>query len=161
MTELSLLIENIQKEFSDGCPNGSLLEWDLDRFFQPLQLLFSSSEVKNNTDFNYSYCNSLDIDLGKSSDGKKVFVMSLKISFIANVYTVYITEYKSNKRRGKVIHIEECEKYPSAIVKIRSFMKEQGFSEISDNDLGHYVENVDLELSERATVDKCLFDDFE
>lgn len=160
MTALSILIGDIQRKFSNGCPNGFLLEWDANRFFQDLLSLFLGFKVTNDTDFNYSYCNSFDIELGKNNEGK-IFVLTLKISFIIDAYTVHITRYSSNQRAGNVISIEGCLEYSGAVEKVRSFMEAQGFIEVQDDDMAHFVENVELELAERATVGKCLFDDFE
>ena len=160
MTVLSMLVENIQRKFSNGCPNGFLLGWDVNRFFKSLLSLFVGFKVINDTDFNYSYCNSYDIELGTGEDGK-MFILTLKASFIADTYTIHVTKYSKNKRSGKVIHIEEYREYAGEVVKARSFMEEQGFIEILDDDMELFVENVDLELAERATVGKCLFDDFE
>lgn len=156
----SMLIRDIQRKFSNGCPNGYLLGWDVNRFFKPLLSLFAGFRVINETDFNYSYCNSYDIELGIGED-EKIYFLTLKASFIADIYTVHVTGYSKNKRRGKVVDVMKFPEYEKQIERARSFMNGQGFMEILDEDMELVVESVDLELAEHATLGKCLFDDFE
>lgn len=155
-----MLLEDIQKKFSNGCPNGFLLGWDVNRFFQSIQSLFAGFKVTNDTSFDYSYCNSYVIELGKNAD-EEIFVLTLKISFIIDAYTLHLTRYSSNKRTGKVISFESFSEYSMVVEKVKCFMEEQGFIEIQHNDMECLVNNVELELSEQATLGKCLFDDFE
>lgn len=60
MTKDEIILE-IQRKFKNACPSGILLEWDRNRFYDLLLPLFVGYKVKNQTDFNYSYCNSFDI----------------------------------------------------------------------------------------------------
>lgn len=158
MTLLNTLVADIQKMFFDGCPNGFLLKWDVNRFFQSLVSLFAGFKVINETDFNYSYCNSYEIELAENGE---IFILTLKASFIADAYTVHLTKYSSNRRRGIVVPYEEYPEYAEEIKKSKAFFKENNFVEVENDEIDSFVENIDLELADRATVGKCLFDDFE
>ncbi len=160
MTILNVLIIDIQKKFSNGCPNALLLGWDRNRFFQIFLSLFVGFKVINETDFNYSYCNSYEIELGKNVCDE-IFILTLKVSFIVDAYTIHVTKYSSNRRTGVVIPYEECLEYVDEIGKAKTFLEGKEFIEIQDNEMDIFLENIDLELAEKATVGKCLFDDFE
>jgi len=159
MVTLYNLISDIQNKFSEGCPNGFLLEWDVNRFFHALLSLFDGYKVINDTDFNYSYCNSYDVELGED-ENNDVFILTLKASFISDAYTIHITRYSSDRRNGVVIPYENCLEYESEIAKVKGFIENEGFVEVQSNEMDVVVENVELELAGPATVGKCLFDDF-
>lgn len=152
------LISEIQKKFKNSCPSGMVLGWDRNRFYN-LLVLFIGYNVKNQTDYNYSYCNSFDIEMHSRGRSDQFYKVTLKISFIVDAYAVHLTVYSKNKKRGKVI---PCERVPEAqlvIEKIKHFMGKNGLQEI-DDDFNIIVPNVELELAEIATIGKCLFDDF-
>ena len=152
------LISEIKEKFRTSCPNGMLLQWDRNRFYSSFSSLFIEYNIKNQTDFNYSYCNSFDIEMLSRGDAGEFYRIALKISFIVDAYTVYLIQYSKNKKKGKVI----CEKNIEAqlcIEKIKHFMEKKGFQEIND-EFDIVVPDVKLELAEIATVGKCLFDDF-
>jgi len=154
------LIDEIKKMYLDGRPNGFLLEWDVNRFFEELVLLFIDHKVSNDTDFNYSFCNSYNIALGNTSDNEK-YVLTVKASFIADSYIVHITRYSKSKRNGKVVSIEECQEYASELALVREFMTKKGFVETPRNMIDLHVDGIELELAELATLGKCLYDDYE
>jgi len=160
MMALNTLIIDIQKKFSDGCPNGFLLGWDINRFFQSLISLFVGFKVINDTDFNYSYCNSYEIELGEN-ESDEIFILTLKVSFIVDAFVLHVTRYSSNRRSGKVIHFDECSEYAGEIKKAKIFLVGKGFVEMQNDDMESVVDGVHLELAEIPTVGKCLFEDFE
>jgi len=153
-------IESIQNAFSNGCPNGALLGWDANRFYESLTKLFYEFSISNETDFNYSYCNSYDIAVGNGEQGEN-FVITVKISFIIDAYRMQLTEYSKDKKSGKVIDFEDLNEGTRFAENVRSFFEDRGFTEVADEELTHIVENVHLELADLATVGKCLFDDYE
>jgi len=153
-------IENIQNAFSDGCPNGSLLGWDANRFYEPLVKIFNGLSVSNETDFNYSYCNSYDIALSTGTQGE-IFIVTIKVSFIIDAYRMQLTEYSKDKKAGRVIEFEGLSDSLYFVDNVRSFFADRGFIEIADEALNNKIEDVQLELADVATVGKCLFDDYE
>jgi len=153
------LISEIQRRFKSSCPNGVLLKWDRNRFYDSLLQLFVGYKVKNQTDFNYSYCNSFDVEMNARGASGQFYKLTLKISFIVDAYTLHLTEYSNDKKRGKVISSEGITEVLFIIKKIKQFMEQKGFQEIYD-DMNVVVPNVELELAKTATIGKCLFDDF-
>ena len=154
------VLESIKKAFSNGCPNGFLLGWDEKRFFERLSALLSGTKVINNTDFNYSYCNSFEVLLDELEE-KEHFVLTVKVSFVADFFCVYLTKYTRNKRNGEVVDVSQSEDFSELFGKVESFFAGEGFRMLNDNEMNNVVDGVDLELAEDATVAKCLFDDFE
>ncbi len=154
------IIQQVQSLYKNGIPNGILLGWDTARFHNQLTSLFERLIILNETDFNYSFCNSYTIELGKDS-GDNVYILTLKASFIVNAYTIHVTKYSSNKRVGKVIQEDHLLQYTKYIERARSFFENQGFIEITSDDMDCAVNDVTLELAEKPTLGKCLFDDFE
>lgn len=153
------LIRDINNAYSTAIPNGFLLGWDENRFFTELKFLFSDLKVINTTDFNYSFCNTYEIDLGEK--GNTSFILTLKISFIANAFVLYVTEYSKNLKYGKVLFQEESDEQLEYLNRVQNFMFEKGFIEPSNEDLDVIIQDVHLELADISTIDKCLFDDFE
>ncbi|MCL7422221.1 MAG: hypothetical protein M8364_15085 [Methylobacter sp.] len=152
------LISEIQSKFTPSCPNGMLLGWDRNRFYDLISSLFVGYKVINQTDFNYSYCNSFDIEIGRSPIGQ-IYVLTIKISFIVDAYTVHVTEYSRDRNRAKLVQGEEVPETKHKIEKIKRLMEQKGFQEIND-EFNDIVSGVELELAEEATIGKCLFDDF-
>lgn len=159
MGDLDAIIREVQVRYSEGCPNGILLRWDIDRFYQDLLKIFSDYKVSNETDFNYSYCNSYDVFLRKDEKSRS-WVLTIKASFIYDAFTLHITRYKSS-RGGDVVPLHQCAEFASAITRARSFFSAKGFREINASEMGIEIKGVNLELAKVATVGKCLFDDFE
>ena len=154
------LVLTVRKIFGESCPNGIILDWDEDRFFPPLTRLCADCRVVNDTDFNYSYCNSFEIE--PIADLREhVCVVTFKASFILDVYSLHLTKYSEDRRHGEVVvELEHAELIP-IVEKIRRFAEEQGFQEISETDHDVVIDGISLELSDVATLGKCLFDDFE
>lgn len=154
------LISEIQRKFKNSSPSGMVLGWDRNRFYDLLLPLFVGYNIKNQTDFNYSYCNSFDIEMHTRRSFGRFCRVTLQISFIVDAYIVYHTAHSKGKKRGKGIPSERISEAQLHIEKIKQFMKQKGFQEIND-EFDTIVPNVELELAEIATIGKCLFDDFQ
>ena len=159
MTDLQKIVGAIQARYSKAYPNGILERWDLNRFYQDLIEIFPDYKITNETDFNYSYCNSFDIRR-RQDECKNIYVLTVKVSFIYDAYTMHITAY-ANHRIGHVVPIPEYGKYSYEVERVRRFFNERGYREIQPDEMGIEVRGVALELAGVATVGKCLFDDFE
>jgi hypothetical protein len=85
MTRDKLVLE-IQRKFKNSCPSGILLGWDKNRFYDLLLPLFVGYKVKNQTDFNYSYCNSFDIEMHSRRPSGRFCRVTLHIRFIVDTY---------------------------------------------------------------------------
>jgi hypothetical protein len=153
------LISEIQRKFRHSCPSSMVLGWDRNRFYDLLLSLFVGYKVKNQTDFNYSYCNSFDIEMHLKRPSGRFCRVTLQISFIVDAYIVYHTAHSKGKKRGKGIPSERISEAQLHIEKIKQFMEQKGFQEIVD-EFDIIVPDVELELAEIATIGKCLFDDF-
>lgn len=159
MVELASIIEEIQRSYSESYPNGLLEGWDTKRFSQILELIFSDCKFSNQTDFNYSNCNSYDVELGESEDDGYL-VLTIKISYICDAFSLHVIRY-INRKCGGVIPLHNCNEYLDKMVATRNVFLGKGFREIKPDEMDIEVEGVELELAEVATVGKCLFDDFE
>jgi hypothetical protein len=153
------IISEIQRKFKSSCPSGILLRWDRNRFYDSLVPLLAGYKVKNQTDYNYSYCNTFDIELNTIGSSGQRYKITLKTSFIVDGYAIHLTEYSNNRKQGKVIPVESVHEALFVIEKIKAFIEQRGFQKI-DNEFNTAVPGVDLELAEIATIGKCLFDDF-
>lgn len=134
--------------------------WDEDRFMESVKRICRDSKVVNNTDFNYSYCNCFDIESNLNHD-EHDFVVTFKTSLVADAYSLHVTRYSKNRRSGKVVQEDECDELLSVVANLREFAHQQGLREISCAEHDIVVAGVSLELSDVATLGKCLFDDFE
>lgn len=155
------IVSEIQRKFRNSCPSGMLLGWDKNRFYDLLLSLFVEYNVQNQTDFNYSYCNSFDIEMRTRRPSGQLCKVTLKISFIVDAYIVYHTALSKGKKRKKVIPCERISEAQLHIEKIKQFMEQKGFQEIMDDEYDIIVPSVELELAEIATIGRCLFDDLE
>jgi len=160
MGSVDRLIADIEKAFSEGPPNGFLLGWQRDRFFPSLQSSFRDCAVTNDTDYNYSYCNSFEIEPDPSGKEGNL-VITLKMSHVADVYSVHVTKYSRDKRRGNVVPCGVDPIVSELCERVHQFAADKGFQEIDERLTDMKIPGVDLELAEEATVGKCLFDDFE
>lgn len=153
------IVSKIREAFSQGVPNGFLLDWDRERFYSSLVREFKGCRVINDTDFNYSFCNTYELDgLGSS---KEDYVITIKISFVADAYTVYVTKYWDSRRKGKVVPDELVPEIGCSVSDVKIFFKKMGFEEVDGEMMDVEIPDVQLELAETATIGKCLFDDFE
>ena len=154
------LVAAVQEMFRDSCPNGSKLGWDRNRFFYCLVNLCTDCKVMNCTDFNYSYCNSFEIEpnIGWQEHS---YVLTFKISFVSDVYSLHVTKYSKDRKTGKVVEESECAALIPTIAVVRQFAANSEFLEMQVKDHDVIVAEVLLELSDIATLGKCLFDDYE
>ncbi len=156
-----MLVTEIKKKFnSEFTPNGILLNWDRNRFYSDLQLLISEHEILNQTDFNYSFCNSFDIKINAKKNHGEIYKLTLKISFILDFFSTHLTRYVSYGRMGKVVSIDSVSEAKLICDKLKSYLSEMGFEELSVDAVDVEVPGVQLELAQKATIGKCLFDDF-
>lgn len=154
------LVFEVRKKFAESRPNGVVLEWDENRFFLPLKELFENCKVVNCTDFNYSYCNSYEIEPIPQPQ-EYDYVLTFKTSFVLDVYSLHIARYSKDRKSGQVVKDDEYAALLPTISKVRLFAERQGFQEVNGRDQDVIVDGVSLELSGVATLGKCLFDDFE
>ncbi len=160
MKSIEVIIELIQEVFDQSTPNGVLLGWNENRFMEPISRICSGTKLVNNTDFNYSNCNSFDIELDPSYD-EHLCRITFKASFVADAYSLHVTRYAKDQRSGKVVPEDECEQLVLVIERLRKFADQKELREISCLEHDMVVAGVSLELSKVATIGKCLFDDFE
>jgi hypothetical protein len=153
------LTKAVQDSFKSGVPNGIALGWDRGRLFCKFKKRFSNFTVFNDTDFNYSFCNRFEIEL--LNEGKTSYTVTARFSFIAPVYSVHATQYCSSKSIGHVISESEDSTVLLLTREVCEFAKSEGFVRFKSEMSSIIVEGVTLELSEYATLGKCLFEDYE
>ena len=160
MSTIAMLVEDVRRAFRFGIPNGLKLNWNADRFFPQIKRICEKCHVVNGTDFNYSYCNSFDVEPTEMEGGNR-YVLNVKFSFIAPAYSIHTTKYSRDKKLGRVVQESERPAILSLAHSVRDFAKQAGFQEVDGRSHDIVVDGVQLELSEVATLGKCLFDDFE
>lgn len=155
------VIKDIQMAFKDGVPNGILLGWDEDRFYQDLLILTQRGEIVNRTDFNYSFCNTYYYH-HSNKHSKTQEKATLQISFVSNVFQIYwdksLKHSSSMARRIKEPENNESKEWEKAV---KGFMKQRGFEEFLIDWYNLPIDGIELELSEKdeVTVGKCLFEE--
>jgi hypothetical protein len=161
MTDVNVhdLIRAVQNSFQSGVPNGFVLGWNPDRLFDKFKMFFSEYCVFNCTDFNYSFCNRFEIE--PAYQGDVCYTVTAKFSFIAPVYSVHSTKYWNSKSEGCVVPETEDSTICFLTQAVCEFAKKEGFVEFVSEMNKILVEGVALELSEDATLGKCLFEDYE
>ena len=159
LIELSSVIEKIHLKYSDSYPNGIQAGWDMNRFFKALILIFSGYKLTNQTDFNYSFCNSYDVVLDKNTDGSSS-MLTIKVSYICDVFSLHMTRH-GNRRKTQFVPLNSCNEFKNKAELARAFLIDKGFREIQPEEMDVEIDGIELELAEIATVGKCLFDDFE
>ncbi len=160
MKSTDQLVQEVRKQFGESCPNGTLLAWNENRFFPSLTKLCAECKVNNCTDFNYSYCNSFEIEPSVTLK-EHVYIVTFKTSFVLDVYSLHVTRYSKDRRHGKVVREQECADLMPIMETIRQFAEREGFQELRSTDHDVIIDGISLELSDVATLGKCLFDDFE
>ena len=160
MKSTDQLVLEVRKIFGESCPDGNLLAWDENRFLPSLTKLCTDCKVVNSTDFNYSYCNSFEIESNVNLP-EHVYILTFKTSFILEAYSLHVTRYSMDRKRGKVVAEDECVELTPIIGIVKQFAEKEGLQEIGDTDHDVVIDGISLELSDVATLGKCLFDDFE
>jgi len=160
MNDINEIINSIQEVFKDEIPNGIKLGWDRTRHFSTVKNLCTKYEIKNCTDFNYSFCNAYEIlvirDL-KHFD----YTLTVKISFIIKAYIIFLSRYSKNTNKGGLIDIKLHSEAQQLYEDIKCHFDNIGFYEIDDSIINKQVSNVQLELADIVTIENCLFDDYE
>lgn len=153
-------INTVREKFSNGVPNGWLLNWDSERFSKELKELSNEFEFINSTSFDYAFCNSYNLFF-PSQASENYEMATIEISFIVDAYQIFWTEYFDYGKRGKVIPATTSKKSKAVEIRIRSFLNEKGFTDCLLDWSEINIQNIQLELSEKATLGKCLFVDYE
>lgn len=154
------IVSLVQSTFGYSFRNVSKHDWDRNRFFHSLVKLCGGCKIVNGTDFNYSYCNTFEIE-PKVQPDEYSYVLTFKTSFVADVYSLHVTRYSKDRSTGKVVSENELPTLIPTIAILRQFAVAAKFQEMEGSDHDIIVEGVSLELSDVATLGKCLFDDFE
>ena len=160
MENIEVVIQKIKNAFSRGVPNGLLLGWQQNRHYDDIVHIAKPYRVTNDTDFNYSFCNSYNVDFNCDSSNY-VYVITLKISFIADVYSIHVTRYTRDKKKGRLIHVFPDAGLSILMQTVHGCMQDKGFVVLKNESLDLELDDLELELAEVATIGKCLFDDFE
>lgn len=160
MEQVEQILLEVKSAFKVAPPNGDILGWDRERYYKDFARLAEICKVSNDTDFNYSFCNSYNAEF-KTNKDSYIYVVTVKISFITNVYSIHVTQYSRDKKSGKVVSVYPHLELTLLIKKITSYLLGKGFMALKAEWADLKVNGVSLELSEEATLGKCLFDDFE
>ena len=139
-----LLVERIRSSYRQGVPNGYANGWAEDRFESALKSRLPAYTVSNCTSFDYAACNTYEIDV---LDDPRRYCATLKISFIADCYVLYLGLLKRISASNAQLHFE-----PSAEA-IHDLLKGNGFSVLTGEQLGQPVPDVTLALSTNPTVE--------
>lgn len=159
MNKMKNWVHVIQVFFSNDKSDGISLSWDRRRFFDNFEKSLAPYEVINNTDFNYSYCNSFDLRVPETIiEGS--YIITLKLSFVVNAFVLFVTWYSPDFRRGRVVSVDDLPQLSKLYEKVRHFAVANGFDEVPDSWLEIPIENVQLQLASVPNLDNCLFDDF-
>jgi hypothetical protein len=159
---LDSILANVNEAFKNGVPNGSLLGWDYERFWQNLIKLTEIGEVLNVTDFNYGFCNTY-FYYYPSKKIKCYEMATFEISFVSDVFQIYWTKYSDYGKSGNVIESPENDESKEWEKRVRNFIQQKGFEECLTEWYNLPIEGVELELSgkDQVTLGKCLFVDYE
>jgi hypothetical protein len=160
---LDKIIRDVKDAFKNEHPNGMLLGWDDERFYQELSDLTKKGELVDQTDFNYSFCNTFSYYYYPFDKDKNYEMATLKISFVSNVFDIRWWKYRNRGRSPRII--ESPENYVSKEweQQVKAFFEKKGFVKCLPEWHSLHIEGIDLELSEKGkvTLGKCLFDDYE
>lgn len=147
------IINDIFKSFSKGYPNGYSLGWDEDRYIIELRSRFSDWSIENQTSFDYAFCNTVFFYNNKTLPD---IGLTVKFSFIHPSFIMYFSEYNKKAKFYKPTSFF-CNRTAN---QVRNFMNAKGFSEVKVEILNVILPDVDLQLADIATIEKCLFDDY-
>ena len=90
---LDYLKTMIFKTFSDGIPNGWLLEWDQSRYFSEITTAALPFDCWNYTSFDYSFCNNYVVEI-PSDHADKEWSLTVLISFTFPVYSMHWNRFR-------------------------------------------------------------------
>jgi hypothetical protein len=150
----------VRTAFADGPPNGWLLGWPEDRGFDEFSRMAAPHKPTNHTSFDYAFCNHFDVRVDEP-DANGYVVLTLLMSFVADVFSLHWTAYQPGGQGGRVV--SEYPKASSLETRVRSWLAEKGFMSIPDDLFNMELPGVALELSgsQNVTLGKCLFRDHE
>jgi len=155
---LEEIVAQVREQFREEVPNGWLLGWDLNRGHAAIREATAPYRASNLTSFDYSFCNWYEV---KVRNGYQKWLLTVKISFIVSVFSLYWTRYKSSVE-GFVM-IADSDERRRLENRVRTAVSGLGYCEIDSAWLNLKVDGVSLELSdpEDVTLGKCLFCDFD
>ncbi|MDO7908896.1 hypothetical protein Q5741_21205 [Paenibacillus sp. JX-17] len=173
MTDLIKVIENVYKNGDLSYLLSSYV--DRDYYFQEFKELFVGKYVENMTDFNYSKCFSISINisdvdspLGSQkfeqfiTDNLIVYRVDVQMSLIAPYAVVKYLKYEKKDNRVGVMS-NDVPFLPSQNnyeVLIKEFLSRKGYTLLDDIVLTKAVPGIVLELQEDTpSVYNCLFED--
>ncbi len=153
--------EIVANRFRSGPPNGWLEGWEVNRFHAELLELSGKLTLANHTSFDYAFCNLYEVEVpGSTSD--VLWVLTIRISFIVDAFSLHWTRYECDGRQGAVRTptISTCRTIEA---EVRRFLQNRAFIEPSVADCDSRVTGVELELSDpdMVTLGKCLFQDYD
>jgi len=154
------IIKLIQELFKDEIPNGLKLGWDRVRYSSTVKNICTNYEIKNCTDFNYSFCNTYEVLVLKGLNSFD-YTLTIKISFIIDAYIIYLSRYSKKNMNGGLVDLNKCPKAQRLYENSKHYFTQLGFHEIDDSIVNEQVSGVKLELADNVTIEKCLFDDYE
>lgn len=159
---LTKLIERVRSAFAGGPPNGWMEGWALDRHFTEFVQVASPQKAVNVTSFDYSFCNRFEARVNGLVD-RRYAVLSVLLSFIADVYTIHWTLYEGDGRVGRVIKAPPSADAAELQLRVERWLAQIGFTRIRDDWYDTELEGIVLELSgdTAVTLGKCLFQDFD
>lgn len=152
-------LQIIRDKFKNGPPNGYNLAWNENRFWDELKKAVNPHKVINTTSFDYSFCNSYEIEINSafSIASRRLII---HISFIMDVYEVYWTQ-QAFLKEPQVVKSHQNKKDFHIENQIHQLLGSHNFVEVSDALYDTKLTDIKLELSEpeNITVGKCLFND--
>jgi hypothetical protein len=159
---LAKLVERVRSAFAGGPPNGWIEEWAMDRHFSEFVQVVSPQKASNVTSFDYSFCNRFEVQVEGLGD-RCYAVLTVLLSFIADVYTVHWTLYERGGRVGRVVEAPPSEDAVKLQLRVEKWLAQIGFTRLRDDWYDIELNGILLELSgeTHVTLGKCLFQDFD
>ena len=149
---LNEYINKVKTTFAQGIPSGFLLHWDKERFHAEISEIVQPMRIQNETDFNYAFCNRYSI-----YDTDSEHYIGLWISFVTDVYSLSLL------KKNRISNIESAPKpyLHEKFEEIQQFLTSKNFSAFPASWDDVIVPDISLALSEVATLNKCLFEDYD
>lgn len=173
MADIMKVIENVYKNGDLSFLLSSYV--DQDYYLQSFNELFVGNHIENMTDFNYSKCFSMCINLSDINspigsqqfdqfiaENGSVYRVDVQISAIAPYAMVKYLKYEK-KEHMVVLHCSNVPFFPNQNMydeKIKRFLGGKGYVLLDDVELTKAVPGIVLELQkETPSVYNCLFED--
>jgi hypothetical protein len=160
--DLAHLVEAVQKAFSPLPPNGWLLAWNCERYFREFARAAAPARATNHTSFDYAFCNHFEAELRGSGDAEHL-TLTVRISFIADVYSIHWTTYRDGGKVGHVVPRPVTDSSVDLQKRIEQWLGTTALARLPDEWFELQLSEVQLELAgvTGATLGKCLFEDYE